>query len=87
FAQVEEDLVFNAAKSIQSPRTNAVTPVSTPVTPGIPLTLGSTPVTPGTPLTPGTPVTPDSVPFATSISPDILSAGVSSLRYPHSSTF
>ncbi|GJR47226.1 hypothetical protein Tco_1315329 [Tanacetum coccineum] len=45
-------------------------------------------VTPGsTPLTPGTPVTPDSAPFATSTSPDILSAGASSLRYPHPSTF
>ncbi|GKF68520.1 putative ribonuclease H-like domain-containing protein, partial [Tanacetum coccineum] len=38
-------------------------------------------------LTPGTPVTPASAPFATSTSPDILSAGASSLRYPHPSTF
>ncbi|GKG05361.1 hypothetical protein Tco_0325447, partial [Tanacetum coccineum] len=64
FAQAEEDLVFSAAKSFQTPSTNAVTSGSTPVTPG------STPVTPGTPLTPGTPVTPDSAPFATSTSPD-----------------
>ncbi|GJX15046.1 putative ribonuclease H-like domain-containing protein [Tanacetum coccineum] len=67
FAQAEEDLVFSAAKSFQTPSTNAVTP--------------------GTPLTPGTPVTPASAPFATSTSPDILSAGASSLRYPHPSTF
>ncbi|GJQ92616.1 putative ribonuclease H-like domain-containing protein [Tanacetum coccineum] len=88
FAQAEEDLVFSAAKSFQTPSTNAVTPGSTPVTPGsTPVTPGSTPVTPGTPLTPGTPVTPDSAPFATSTSPDILSAGASSLRYPHPSTF
>ncbi|GJZ04593.1 putative ribonuclease H-like domain-containing protein [Tanacetum coccineum] len=44
-------------------------------------------VTPVTPLTPGTPVTPASAPFATSTSPDILSAGASSLRYPYPSTF
>ncbi|GJR59461.1 putative ribonuclease H-like domain-containing protein [Tanacetum coccineum] len=67
FAQAEEDLVFSAAKSFQTPSTNAVTP--------------------DTPLTPGTPVTPASAPFATSTSPDILSAGASSLRYPHPSTF
>ncbi|GJT32712.1 putative ribonuclease H-like domain-containing protein [Tanacetum coccineum] len=61
FAQAEEDLVFSAAKSFQTPSTNAVTP--------------------------GTPVTPGSAPFATSTSPDILSASASSLRYPHPSTF
>ncbi|GKG63222.1 hypothetical protein Tco_0638869, partial [Tanacetum coccineum] len=65
--QAKEDLVFSAAKSFQTPNTNAVNP--------------------DTPLTPGTPVTPGSAPFATSTSPDILSAGVSSLRYPHPSTF
>ncbi|GJW94308.1 reverse transcriptase domain-containing protein [Tanacetum coccineum] len=32
-------------------------------------------------------ITPASAPFATSTSPDILSAGASSLRYPHPSTF
>ncbi|GJS13913.1 putative ribonuclease H-like domain-containing protein [Tanacetum coccineum] len=82
FAQAEEDLVFSAAKPFQTPNTNAVTLGSTPVTPGSTLvTLGNTPVTPGTP------VTPDSAPYATSTSPDILSAGASSLRYPHPSTF
>ncbi|GJU36745.1 putative ribonuclease H-like domain-containing protein, partial [Tanacetum coccineum] len=81
FAQAEEDLVFSAAKSFQTPSTNAVTPGSTPVTPG------STPVTPGTPLTLGTPVTPASAPFATSTSPNILSVGASSLRYPYPSIF
>ncbi|GJT13408.1 ribonuclease H-like domain-containing protein [Tanacetum coccineum] len=81
FAQAEEDLVFSATKSFQTPSTNAVTPGSTLVTPG------STPVTPGTLLTPGTPITPDSAPSATSTSPDILSAGASSLRYPHPSAF
>ncbi|GJX29607.1 putative ribonuclease H-like domain-containing protein [Tanacetum coccineum] len=44
-------------------------------------------VTPDTPLTLGTPVTPSSAPFATSTSPDILSASASSLRYPYPSTF
>ncbi|GKF88673.1 hypothetical protein Tco_0259550, partial [Tanacetum coccineum] len=79
FAQAEEDLVFSAVKSFQTPSTNAVTPGSIPVTPGsTPVTPGSTPLTPGsTPLTPGTPVTPGSAPFATSTSPDILSAGAS----------
>ncbi|GKF42056.1 hypothetical protein Tco_0125398, partial [Tanacetum coccineum] len=67
FVHAVEDLVFSAAKSFQTPSTNAVTPV--------------------TPLTPGTPITPASAPFATSTSPDILSAGASSLRYPHPSTF
>ncbi|GJR87970.1 hypothetical protein Tco_0211981 [Tanacetum coccineum] len=41
FAQAEEDLIFSAAKSFQTPSTNAVTPGSTPVTPGTPLTPGS----------------------------------------------
>ncbi|GKE08569.1 hypothetical protein Tco_1412120, partial [Tanacetum coccineum] len=51
FAQAEEDLVFSAAKSFQTPSTNAVTPGSTPVTPSsTPVTPGSIPVTPGTPL-------------------------------------
>ncbi|GJZ15212.1 putative ribonuclease H-like domain-containing protein [Tanacetum coccineum] len=61
FAQAVEELVFNAAKSFQTPSTNAVTP--------------------------GTPITPSSAPFATSTSPGILSAGASSLRYLHPSTF
>ncbi|GKD02528.1 putative ribonuclease H-like domain-containing protein, partial [Tanacetum coccineum] len=74
FAQAEEDLVFSAAKSFQTPSTNAVTPCSTLVNPVTPLTLG-------------TPVTPSSAPFATSTSPDILSAGDSSSRYPYPSTF
>ncbi|GJR32653.1 putative ribonuclease H-like domain-containing protein [Tanacetum coccineum] len=61
FAQAVEDLVFSAAKSFQTPSSNAVTP--------------------------GTPVTPGSAPFATSTSPNILSTGASSLRYPRPSTF
>ncbi|GJZ59827.1 putative ribonuclease H-like domain-containing protein [Tanacetum coccineum] len=55
FAQATEDLVFSAAKSFQTPSTNAVTP--------------------------------GSAPFATSTSPDILSASASSLRYHHPSPF
>ncbi|GJT47368.1 putative ribonuclease H-like domain-containing protein [Tanacetum coccineum] len=47
----------------------------------------SSPVVEGTQAEKEELVTPVSAPFATSTSPDILSAGASSLRYPHPSTF
>ncbi|GJT23989.1 putative ribonuclease H-like domain-containing protein [Tanacetum coccineum] len=87
FAQAEEDLIFSAAKSFLTTSINASYSWLYTQLLLVHHFSWCTTVTPGTHLLLGNQLFMISAPFATSTSLDILSAGASSLRYPHPSTF
>ncbi|GJX50134.1 putative ribonuclease H-like domain-containing protein [Tanacetum coccineum] len=87
FAQAEEDLIFSAAKSFLTTSINASYSWLYTQLLLVHHFSWCTTVTPGTHLLLGNQLFMISAPFATSTSPNILSTGASSLRYPHPSTF